>query len=1174
MCIIIFANNVNILQIQAKGTKGKRPTVTRTSPVITRKSSLQLTQPQPLQERGVPVIESPGIGSLPNPGAPDNRDGSSPPIPSQNFTTNGQGDNLWRDSKYISFIQEVGQDEFPHLSIEVFGSNPTSHISEKELMNQRIFAKITELINHLPMRRGRNLEEILITHRMRKCALVDKIHHSHDQSCPRLEELDEECDETRLIAFVADSRGLNPLMAAHVELLANLANAFTAQLIFFQDQDCCFNTFFDAEAYRACQVFALLAEEALTHDKHRRRFWQMISEETAQIFHEWENSFNVEASAEEKQEQLQQRKRDDQIKVLENKQREIVEAENKLKNIAEKLAAKEIPQGFITDLPEDMVVFDPKSRKKVTVKVINDRAVRDYERYAFRKEARKQRAKLANENLKKHQERQLEEKRRAEEKRARMPDRTADINALINDIRGVKSKEGQETEDTEFESAPFFDNESLISFSSSISNDTDEDYRNEMDNSMLRASGPSVTNLMIKPAQIPTTEEFETEGPSFKQIMAFVRECENTKQKLRIAQWPRKLVTAINIQYRYTFDTFKAGNGSSEDLQKQNPTALRQTLERMADTAGLPNSSSSNLVEEFISWLSSHKLKIDWAVSVHPMKHPIRRLINEILSRYEKLKCQLEPSKISDKEESHLVKVLTKEVVHENISKEGRNQMKTAIDGVLTDGKNFPKALEAVSDIVMQQLKTLFNASVFRVEKRKETSSPAPTSSSSGSYKKSKKSPSSSNQSATHEKADKPICRGCGWTMRQKDKSGPYRCSRYNFKGCKDDPRRNNTKKSWAESDVGKKWSKFSNKGLPKDSSVTLENATEGANASKGDNCDIYQYCANLLETTSTLIDFSIVNKQQEASLKEDLEEPPALSGRLLLDTGAIGNSVVSSAFYNRLIMSKQTHKMFPASSSLTSAFNDSANITKEITFQISMVNFAGKAFTVNVRALVADINVDLILDRESVKLNNLLMHFPDHFANGKLLAFLRQLPIEQIPSAVASSLAKEEEEWRQLNAFFQEKPSLEVAWKHQLREAANIPRKAFKKQQNAIRREQRYAKRQLVSAWNHLSYVANLRAQSIGEEEDAEASNLSSPEYESYLASMASNFSRKAAFEREGNLTEIPDNKLESIPAELISELHEDSEYVKVLIEGPPILQARLRELVRKHKLVFRSTV
>ena len=36
------------------------------------------------------------------------------------------------------------------------------------------------------------------------------------------------------------------------------------------------------------------------------------------------------------------------------------------------------------------------------------------------------------------------------------------------------------------------------------------------------------------------------------------------------------------------------------------------------------------------------------------------------------------------------------------------------------------------------------------------------------------------------------------------------------------------------------------------------------------------------------------------------------------------------------------------------------------------------------------------------------------------------------------------------------------------------------------------------------------------------------------HLAAMATNFSTKPAFERDGNLIEIPDNKLESIPAEI----------------------------------------
>ena len=107
-----------------------------------------------------------------------------------------------------------------------------------------------------------------------------------------------------------------------------------------------------------------------------------------------------------------------------------------------------------------------------------------------------------------------------------------------------------------------------------------------------------------------------------------------------------------------------------------------------------------------------------------------------------------------------------------------------------------------------------------------------------------------------------------------------------------------------------------------------------------------------------------------------------------------------------------------------------------------------------------------------------------------------------------------------------------------------------------------------MLKAWNGLI-------------EEAQPRDISEPprkifqnRYSVYLAALASNFSRKPAFEREGNLFDIPDNKLESIPAELISEIVDEAEYTKVKVEGPKLVQHELRKLVFKFKDIFKSTV
>ena len=57
--------------------------------------------------------------------------------------------------------------------------------------------------------------------------------------------------------------------------------------------------------------------------------------------------------------------------------------------------------------------------------------------------------------------------------------------------------------------------------------------------------------------------------------------------------------------------------------------------------------------------------------------------------------------------------------------------------------------------------------------------------------------------------------------------------------------------------------------------------------------------------------------------------------------------------------------------------------------------------------------------------------------------------------------------------------------------------------------------------------------------------------------------------------MNEIPDNKLESIPAELLSEVHTENDFKKVEVEGSsPFVKAAIAELVAEFGYIFKSTV
>ena len=120
--------------------------------------------------------------------------------------------------------------------------------------------------------------------------------------------------------------------------------------------------------------------------------------------------------------------------------------------------------------------------------------------------------------------------------------------------------------------------------------------------------------------------------------------------------------------------------------------------------------------------------------------------------------------------------------------------------------------------------------------------------------------------------------------------------------------------------------------------------------------------------------------------------------------------------------------------------------------------------------------------------------------------------------------------------------------------------RNVWKQQQELSRSLQaQYEHHSLISE-DKLAYLATL-----GNVEDRK---------EVTLNALQSNRSEKSAYERDGGLPEIPDNKLESIPSDLLYDIETGNEYKNVQIHGSPELQARLRALVEEYKTIFRSTL
>jgi len=1085
----------------------------------------------------------------------------------------------------------------------------------------------------------------------------------HEEECLFAENYDPDARvQIRTVVRMINFQGLNPLTSASIESVARLIHVFASQEFFFTKGDCCEDPFLRAFASHALSDLAELVIDVYKHEDAKKLLWTTLGTHYSNLQdylgETWANLFDVGETFKEKATRLKEaslRKREQDIL---HQQDEIRLKEARLLQHAQKLVDGQIPrelkgiellEAYDKD-PEDSMVHDPRSGKMVPLKVLRKRVAKDVQGFLYRDEHRKQYEKNLQKaydeiKLRKLREAAAESRRPSSKKpsdpeehdrilrelmikfgtklkepkgRVKKPEKGSKKKRLsLRSTEGAKAsteeiapaiatqepaeedKAEEEEEEDDFDFSPPGEEYSGPPSPILPDKEYEEPAWNTSFNAQDRAKS-NQANVLVALTPIPSTEDFEPNGKGFEEVRDFIHQCECVNQDLRIGLWPNRLKNLINFQYRHVFKTNASATAKETDWQGLSAKDLRIVMQRFAESTQESSSQSISLLDNFRTWLTQAKLHIDWGSKNHPLSHPFISNYADINERFANLLAQSSDTPIDANDNYQLVKILRKEIVHENISKEGRAQMKAKLEGALSDVRMFEEAMTKMSDIIMAQLQVLYDARAFQggssfqgskpaPEKRKERDTPSGSSNFSKKSKPTPK-PQGKKESSSKDNSHKSRCKGCGWDLRKQDGNGSLRCPRNDFAGCKSDPRRNSSSKEWIDSEVGKKWSKFSKKGLPKDSSVTLQNVKEvygHSSSSAGNDISINQYCANLLENSNNLIDFAIINSQvarrkpNKALSKKLRGEAPALPGRLLLDTGAIGNSVVSSSFYDQMVKSNQLHESFRSSSSLTSAFNDSAKINKEISFKIKMNSLQNKSITVNVRALVADINVDLILDRRTIKSNNLVIHFADHFAEGTLLENLKQAAPKE---ATASNKAfpkewqrsNDEEQWHALNAFFRTEPTLEVAWSDKLQSVANIPRQAFKRQQSAKQRAQRRTQKLLEETWNDMSFLANAISvdPSDLEDDDCDINKTVSPQYDSYLAYLASNFSRKAAFDREGNLTDIPDNKLESIPAEIVSDDQSDVEYVKVSIEGPQLLQQRLRQIVEKHKKVFRSTV
>ena len=343
----------------------------------------------------------------------------------------------------------------------------------------------------------------------------------------------------------------------------------------------------------------------------------------------------------------------------------------------------------------------------------------------------------------------------------------------------------------------------------------------------------------------------------------------------------------------------------------------------------------------------------------------------------------------------------------------------------------------------------------------------------------------------------------------------------------------------------------------------------------KGKDAYLASVSKNLL-LTQQLIPFS-VNRKVSEEVKTSTESDPlpsdAIVGKLLLDTGAIGASVVSTEFYNKLCAADCDTVVRDVDSDLLTATHIETLTNKEITFNIYAKSEANSIVSIPITAIVAPIYVDLIIDKEAIKSDSLLRWFPSHFAKGALLEELKAFLKPKRKRGRSNSPTRTKKRGQQvspvisLNQLYVSAPVWSSAWIEERQADSRAARQNFFAHIREFESKHTLAHELIHDEGTGPSFLAHLLAEKP-EGEYAEA------RYKSYISQYSSNMSRKPAYDREGNLTGIPDNKLEAIPAEMLNEDHSDNDYTQVHIEGPKLLQNKLRALVAEFKTIFKSSV
>jgi len=737
--------------------------------------------------------------------------------------------------------------------------------------------------------------------------------------------------------------------------------------------------------------------------------------------------------------------------------------------------------------------------------------------------------------------------------------------------------------------------------------------------------------------EIPSSNEWTNPGSSaWQEIIVFLQKTlsRGTPYDIRSDSWTYRAQTGITATWQELAPhEAKGSTDFSPTSWKTYDVKAFLTWMEALHKKDTPSFSRDDRLLAFTKAIDKHPLAIDVADRRNtPQTHSLKKAylnLKEALHKFEE-----DGSRLSEHEENEACRQAWYLLEIEGLTDASVQSTKTEIKSACTTTgssripSKFMPMLDAIlaktTNLLMQitSFKDTFilhreGSSTHEHSKKKAKSAHSSTASAAGQPRskdsnKRTTSPSGRQSSKKPKSAEAVKCYGCGYSLSKDKTTGKLSCNRevkgYSDRGCRNDPRHSKERgTAFMESQVGKQWVALGYHSIPKDPSITLQNAK-----SRKEGMILLHTAVTDKLLQPELIHFSIPPQATMASAKRKRTETLPPSGKLLLDTGAIGCSVMSTDYAKRLRTHSDCYTIRNAKHSIETAANSKLTSNKIIDIEISLPGEQPsiKELPIRVSAAIAPIDIDLILDRETIKQNDLVDRFPSHFAKGELLERLRALPLLTTPALAGSVVGApfaaditsrsslrtlntnpDWVQWRDATtdttrkiarSFYLDeivadgarRQALEIAlkerpsWKSFLGNLSvdssrKKPKKQKRSKKQSSKRKKHYAKqddRALLFSDEHIDQIES-----------------------KFLASMKgvaeasfSNFSDKSPYEREGGiaLDEIPDHKLESIPESLLREVEADHEYTKVHVSGNPILADRIRRLIYAFRSIFRGTV